>query len=448
MTDSLSAELSDFSADTRRAALAKAADAVASGQLALPPAREIMNVHAHTFYSYSSLGLSPYGLVLEAAKQGLAVVGSTDFDVLDALPEMYEAGDRLGVKTTVALESRTFVRSYEDREINSPGEPGVLYSMGVGFIRPPAAGTEAGTLFASLLDQSRRRNIEMVAKVNAAVGPAAVDYDADVLPLTPGGNATERHLCAAYDAKARQAFPKRDDLAAFWAKALALTPEQAVAMIDDEGGLRNAIRAKLMKRGGVGYSQPGPDTFPPIEAFFKMVADAKALPCLAWLDGMSAGEADPGALLDDAIAWGARIVNIIPERNWNIKDPAAKEKKLAALAAFMKAARERRLLILTGTELNGPGQKFVDSFDAPELAPYVDDFRDAAYFLFGHTVLGRLADMGAVGDWAEKSFGSDWAKANAFYARVGRAASAKYMSTASKLSESMTPEAVLQAFNA
>jgi hypothetical protein len=448
MSTDFEKDLSSFDKDKRRAALARAENALAAGAVKMPPAKDIMNNHAHTFYSYCSLGLSPYGLVWESAKQGLAVVGSTDFDVLDALPEMYEAGDRLGVKTTVSLESRTFVRGYADKEINSPGEPGVLYSMGVGFIRPPQAGTGAGALFASLLAQSRRRNIDMVAKVNAAMGSAAIDYDRDVIPLTPSGNATERHLCAAYDAKARAAFPKDEDLAAFWAKTLAIAPEQATAMIGDEGALRNAIRAKLMKRGGVGYSQPGPDTFPPIEAFFKMVADAGALPCLAWLDGTSAGEADAGKLLDDAMSWGARIVNIIPDRNWNIKDPAAKDKKLACLAAFMNAARERNLLILAGTELNGPGQKFVDSFDAPELAPYVDDFRDAAYFLFGHTVLGRLAGMGAVGDWAAKFFGDDRAKVNAFYARIGRAATAKYMSAAPAISAAMAPEAVLRAFNA
>ncbi len=407
-------------------------------------APESMNVHAHTHYSYCSLGLSPRELVAEAKKRGLAVFGSTDFDVLDALPEMYAAGDELGVKTTVSLEARVFVASYRDREINSPGEPGVLYAMGAGFVRPPEAGTEAGKLFASLLAQSRRRNIEMVRKVNAAVGPAAIDYDRDVIPLTPSGNATERHLCAAYDAKARAAFPERAGLAAFWAEVLGLPREKADALLDDEGGLRNALRAKLMKRGGVGYTQPGEDTFPPVEAFFAMIRDTGALPCHAWLDGTTPGEADPGSLLDDSLSWGARCVNIIPDRNWNIADPAAKAKKLACLDAFVAASRKRALPVLVGTELNGPGQKFVDSFDAPELAPYLGDFRDGAYFLFGHTVLARLAGMGAGSEWAAKTFGGDRARANAFYTAAGRAAPATYFAAQPALSGGMAPEKVLE----
>ncbi len=435
-------DLNAFSPSLRRAALARLAGALADGTETAPPAREIMNVHAHTFHSYCSLGLSPSGLVWEAKRRGLAVIGSTDFDVLDALEEMYGAGDALGVKTTVSLEARTFVPAYADREINSPGEPGVLYAMGAGFTAAPGE----GTLYPSLLARSRQRNLDMTGRINAVLTAAAIDYDRDVLPLTPGGNATERHLCAAYDAKARELFPGDGERAAFWGRTLSLPQERAAELMGDETALRNAIRATLMKKGGPGYSQPGPDAFPPVEAFFGMIREAGALPCLAWLDGASAGEADPGRLLDDALSWGARCVNVIPDRNWNVPDAAVKARKLAALAAFADAARERRLPILAGTELNAPGQKFVDAFDAPELAPHADAFREGAYFLFGHTVLARLAGMGAGSRWAEKSFGTDREAANEVYARIGRTAGARYADNAPRLSADMPPEAVMRVF--
>ena len=36
--------------------------------------------------------------------------------------------------------------------------------------------------------------------------PVTLDYDKDVLPLTPKGNATERHICEAYSKKGDKAF--------------------------------------------------------------------------------------------------------------------------------------------------------------------------------------------------------------------------------------------------
>ena len=432
------ADLNSFDPDKRRAALAVA---VQDGRPHLKSPENISNVHCHTFYSYCCLDLSPYGIVWEAARRLLAVVGSTDFDVLDAMDEMYEAGDALGVRATVSLETRTFSETYADREVNSPGEPGVMYMMGVGFAAKPAP----GSLFPTLAAQSRARNLEMVAKVNTVMGKAAVDYDRDVLPLTPSGNATERHLCAAYDNKARAAFPDADGLAAFWSGALGVDADKARALLADTGALRNTIRAKLMKKGGVGYAQPGKGSFPRIEDFFRMVKEARAVPCLAWLDGSTAGESDPDRLIDDCMSWGAGCINIIPDRNWNIADSAVKAKKLAALEAFVVAGRKRHLPIIAGTELNGPGQKFVDSFDAPELKPYVNDFMDGAYWLYGHTVLERFAGKGASSPWTEKAFGGDRAAANAFYAAVGRAAKPGAHPDGRALAGAVSPQAVLAA---
>jgi hypothetical protein len=37
----------------------------------------------------------------------------------------------------------------------------------------------------------------MISRLNVFLDPVMVDYDRDVLPLTPSGNATERHLLVA-----------------------------------------------------------------------------------------------------------------------------------------------------------------------------------------------------------------------------------------------------------
>lgn len=439
--------LSSFDAATRREALAAAAAELKAGRIVPPPENGWVNIHAHTFFSYSSEGFSPGRLAWEARMRGLSVIGSTDFDVLDAMEEMLAAGRELGIRATVALETRTFVDDYADREINSPGEPGVMYTMGVGFVRFPDPAAPEGKLFASLAAQAGRRNRVMVEKVNSATAPVTVDYEQDVLPLTPSGNATERHICAAYDAKAREHYPAPAALLAYWAGTLGKSPDDMPKLLANVGALRNAIRAKLMKKGGVGYTQPGSGAFPPVRDFFRMVAAARAIPCLAWLDGSSAGEMDPARFLDDGMGWGARAVNVIPDRNWNFADPNVKEKRLAALDECVHAARARNLPILAGTEMNSPGQKFVDSFDAPELAPYVNDFRDAASWLYGHTLLEREAGKGVMSAWANREFGSDWASANAFYVLAGKQAepAVEYGAKLRELGDGAKPEEVLRA---
>lgn len=441
-------KLDSFNPEERTAGLNELAAEIAAGALALPQDKGWVNVHAHTFFSFSSENYSPERLVWEALMRGLTVVGSTDFDVLDSLDDMLASGDALGIRTTVSLESRAFVDSYADKEINSPGEPGILYTMGAGFVAKPAADGKAGKFIASLAAQSRARNLVMIGKINPIVTPVEIDYDADVLPLTPAGNATERHICAAYDNKSKSIFPEIENRAVFWADVLGRSPVEVEGLLSDTGAFHNAMRAKLMKRGGIGYSQPDGGAFPPIVEFNQMIREAGAVPCLAWLDGMSPGEADPGKLLDDAMGWGALCVNIIPERNWNIKDPGAKAKKLAALDAFVKAARARQLPVLVGTEMNSPGQKFVDSFEVSELRPYTEEFLNGALWLYGHTVMARAGDMGATSAWADKHFAGDRGKANNFYILTGKRAcpGAYTKSRLGSVLPAMTPDEVLAVF--
>ena len=63
----------------------------------------------------------------------MAVAGVVDFDVLDALEEFLGAAKILGLKACAGLETRVFVPEFADKVINSPGEPGISYHMGVGF---------------------------------------------------------------------------------------------------------------------------------------------------------------------------------------------------------------------------------------------------------------------------------------------------------------------------
>ena len=161
----------------------------------------------------------PSRFVLEARREGLEMGGIVDFDVLDGLEEFWDASRLLDLKGCVGIESQVFVPEFADREINSPGEPGISYHMGTGFTSADIP-VEAQSFLDNMRATSSERNKAMVNRVNDFLSPLILDYDLDVLPLTPNGNATERHLCLAYARKAASMFPIESELKNFWSEKL------------------------------------------------------------------------------------------------------------------------------------------------------------------------------------------------------------------------------------
>ena len=322
-TRQLETQLNDFLPARRTQALqALLASGAPAG--ARQPA---VNLHCHTFFSFNAYGYSPSGVAWLARQRGFKAAGIVDFDVLDGVDEFLEACELLAVRGSAGMETRVFIPEFASREINSPGEPGVYYYMGIGFpsSQPPVT---AAPILADMRRRAEERNRTMLARINAFLSPVTVDYDREVLPLTPVGNATERHMLAAILQATAGRFP---DPVPFWAEKLQLAPEQVAAQIGDAVKFPNTLRAKLMKRGGVGYVQPGADTFPSLENVTQLIVACGALPCATWLDGTSAGEQASEELLGLLISKGVAALNIIPDRNWNISDPDMRRLKLQKL---------------------------------------------------------------------------------------------------------------------
>jgi len=413
-TASLDAQLDDFNEDVRKQALkglVQTADAEPT--MALKP---IVNLHAHTFFSYNPHGYSPTHYAWLARKRGLSVAGIVDFDVLDGLEEFHSASEQLNLKAVASIESRVFVPEFSDRVINSPGEPGIAYHMGVGFTASRLQGWARAFLF-DMRRRAERRNRELVARVNDYLQPVALDYDKDVVPLTPRGNATERHVCVAYVRKAKTCFPGEEALAAFWSDRLGASAE--TFDLPDGPELQLLLRAKTMKQGGVGYVQPGEGSFPLMADMDRFTLEAGAIPTLTWLDGTSSGEQSMEELMQTAISSGAAALNIIPDRNFTA---GVKDEKLQNLYDVVVMAESLHLPIIVGTEMNSPNQKFVDDFDADELRPVVDAFLKGAYIVYAHSVLQSTAGLGYLSEWADKNF-RDGEEKNDFYHAFGRAMS-------------------------
>lgn len=399
---------SHFDSNVRAEALRKEA-----AESDFPPPTSWVNAHAHTFYSFNYKGYSPSRFALEAKRAGLEMGGIVDFDVLDGLEEFWQASRLLDLKACVGIESRVFVPEFSDRVINSPGEPGISYHMGTGFTTTGIS-TEAQTFLDGMRQTSEQRNRAMVERVNAFLSPLELNYEQDVMPLVPKGNATERHLCLAYARKAASQYPEESDLRNFWSEKLGGAAED-LKDVPDGRGVTDLIRAKTMKQGGAGYVQPGSGSFPKMAKMNEFVLQCGALPTMTWLDGCSAGEEAIEELLEVARSTGVVVFNIIPDRNYT---PGTKDQKLTNLQKVVEICKDLNMPLLGGTEMNSPGQKFVDDFDSDELKPMHPYFLEGSRILHAHSTLQRLAGMGYLSPWSDDQFASVAAK-NEFYARFG-----------------------------
>ena len=454
MIEELERKLDSFNLAERKEALLSLCEKVKAGEITLPPAGKAVNLHCHTFFSYNAYGYSPSKFAWLARKAGLAVAGVVDFDVLDALEEFLWAARQLNLKGCAGLETRVYVPEFSDRVMTSPGEPGITYHMGVGFPRADLEGEEKQFLL-NLRKTAQQRNRDLTDRVNKYLRPAELDYERDVLILTPSGNPTERHICLAYARKAKEIFGQENALIDFWSQKLSVdassfilrpssdesrgTIDEGRILLPEGRELLNTIRAKTMKRGGVGYVVPDKGSFPCISDTNQFILAAGGIPTLTWLDGTSDGEKAIEELVQVAMSTGAAAINIIPDRNYT---PGASDVKLKNLYQVTELAEKLNLPVIVGTEMNSPGQKFVDDFDTEELSPLLPIFLKGAHIVYAHSELQQKCGMGYTGDWAKNNFKSVSEK-NEFYRELGSLMQPQLEDKLCEITAEMTPRQIL-----
>jgi len=437
LIEQLEQQLDSFDATERQQALSLLCDKVKSGAIELPQPGNFVNLHCHTFFSYNAYGYSPSKFAWLARRAGVGIVGTVDFDVLDALDEFRQACRWLDLKGCSGLETRVYVPEFATRVINSPGEPGISYHMGVGFPTSAVPESQAGFL-KDLKKTAQQRNGDLMARVNAYLRPVELDYERDLLTLTPAGNATERHMCLAYARKAAEIFKTDNELAQFWTEKLGV--DAASLGLPEGRDLQNTIRAKTMKRGGVGYVQPDEGSFPLMAETNQFILAAGGMPVHTWLNGSSDGEQAIEELLDVAMSTGAVAINVIPDRNYT---PGEQDQKVKHLYRLIEIAQERNLVVVGGTEMNSPGQKFVDDFNSAELAPLLPVFLRGAHIVYAHSVLQQQCGLGYTSEWARREFQSI-ADRNDFFEGLGRSIQPDQEGNLAGLGTTATPEEVLE----
>ncbi len=407
-------KMNSFNVSERKLALQE----ILEKKIEFSPEGVNVNMHFHSFNSYNCENWSPTRIAYESKHRGLYASGIIDFDVIDGRDEFLEAAEWLGLRASVGIETRAFHTEFSELEIDSPGEPGVSYIAGAGFVTPLPEGSQQANTLAGYRQKALDRNLGLIARINAKLPSIAIDYYADCLPLTPGGNATERHIIQAYIKKSINQYADSSKLYSVWSDILGKKMTEVADLFENTPALEDLVRSKIAKKGSVGYVQPTIDTFPKLEDFFAWTKSCGAIPLESWLDGTSAGEADPVKLLELSKQKGALGLNIIPDRNWNIKNPEVKALKYRKLKEITEVAGRMEMPLHIGTEMNKAGLPFADDLSGEALKPFKNQFLTGAKIFVGHAVLQRFAGFSYANEQVDLEFKSTALK-NEFFASVG-----------------------------
>jgi hypothetical protein len=166
---------------------------------------------------------------------------------------------------------------------------------------------------------------------------------------------------------------------------------------------------------------------------------AGGIPVHTWLDGTSDGEKAIAELLEVAMSTGAAAINVIPDRNYT---PGASSVKLENLYHVVELAEKLHLPVVEGTEMNSPGQKFVDDFASKELESLVPVFLKGAQIVYAHSVLQRKCGLGYTSEWSNKNF-ENVAGKNKFFEQLGNSLQPENEDRLDGLSEETTAREIL-----
>jgi len=140
-----------------------------------------------------------------------------------------------------------------------------------------------------------------------------------------------------------------------------------------------------------------------------------------------------------AMSTGAAAINVIPDRNYT---PGASSVKLDNLYHVVQLAEKLHLPVVEGTEMNSPGQKFVDDFASKELEPLVPVFLKGAHIVYAHSVLQRKCGLGYTSEWASKNF-ENVAGKNKFFEQLGSSLQPEDEDSLVGMGEDVTPGDIL-----
>jgi hypothetical protein len=364
--DALVQGLNSAGKEQRLTALRDIKNLLDQGLLKTTEADVVTNNHIHTRYSFSPY--SPAKAAWMGYASGLATAGIMDHDTISGAGEFIEAGEILGIPTTIGFEVRTdwSATPLKGRRINNPDQAGSAYVSAHGVPHQQIDGADA--FLENIRTTRNGRNRVMTANINAITAPygIGIDYDRDILPLSyagQGGSVTERHLLFTLAHKIIDAVGRGERLVSFLEQTLkmALSQKQKKYMLDVacdiyEYDLLNILKGAFVKRI---YVDTSPEETPPVREVVGFIKSIGAIPSYCYLGDVGASPTGDKAaqkfeddyleeVFDTCADIGFDAIAFMPSRNTP-----------AQLARVMALCREYGFMQVSGEDINQPRQSFV-----------------------------------------------------------------------------------------
>ncbi len=373
----------------QRLAAARALKAlIDSGDIKVPGKQGYTNNHVHTTYSFSPY--SPAKAVWMALMSGLSTVGIIDHDAIDGAPEFIEAGEILGLPTTIGFEMRTDWSGTPliGKRINNPDQLSSAYICAHGL--PHTQIKNADAYLKTIRTAREKRSRAMTKNLNSITQPhdISIDYDTDVLPISSaadGGEVTERHILFALSGKLIERFGKGQTLISFLEGPLdlKLSDAQKTLLGDTESDiyaydLLNVFKGSFVTRI---FIDAAPDETPDVREVIKTVKALGAIPSYCYLGDVAASptgdkkaQAFEDAYLEDVFTAAKDIgfdaIAYMPSRNTTEQ-----------LERVMKLCDKYGFMQISGEDINQPRQSFIcRQLGEPRFAHLID----TTWALVGH----------------------------------------------------------------
>lgn len=358
-----------------------------NGTLPMPEDGGYVNSHIHTTYSFSPY--SPTKAVYTAWVNGLTTAGIVDHDSVGGCREFIEAGEIIGIITTIGMECRVSFKNtpFADRRLNNPDQIGCAYVLAHGI---PHQSIDKMAEFMKPYRLARNeRNKKMIANINAIIESAGItlDFEKDVIPLSnwnEGGSVTERHILFALSIKIVELCGKGQKVVDFLTEkfGLALSEKQVKQMLDTEYShyeydLLGILKGSLVEKIYIDATDECPD----VEDFLAAVKEIGAVSAYAYLGDVGdsvTGDKKAQKFEDDYLD---EVVPYVKELGFNSIAYMPSRNTLEQLQRLMKLCKENDLFEISGEDINSPRQAFIN--DKIKEAPF-KHLVTATWTLIGH----------------------------------------------------------------
>lgn len=370
-------------------ALRSLAEKIKGDVLPSPESDQEVNNHIHTIYSFSPY--SPAGAVWLSYMAGLTTSGIMDHDSISGAGEFIQAGEIIGLATTIGIEFRCDFSStpLRGKRINNPDQNSVVYIALHGIPH-----TQIQRVKEYLLPYSNarnKRNRMMVEKLNRIFSQwdIQLDFNTDVVPLSKieeQGSITERHLLFALAYKLIDRFGQGDELISFLEEEMKLRLNAGAREYLAESGsdtyaydLLGALKSDFVESFYIDATEECPDIREFI-AFGKQIGVIIAYAYLGDVGDSITGDKKSQKFEDDYLDL---LFKILKELGFHAVTYMPTRNTPAQLKRVQELCNQYGFFQISGIDINSPRQSFKCSLlRKPEFRNLID----STWAMIGHEI--------------------------------------------------------------